>query len=136
MYRVGWATLVAGGLSLVGCSTPAPSPTVTETVAPAISAQSTCEQMSSVLTLAINLQKSSREGRLSDEEFTKTLQALYEITDRVEVQSRTDLSSAVIDLRDTIRRISSSDFQDALSAMSTACEAAGSELIPKGWFGG
>jgi hypothetical protein len=92
--------------------------------------------MSPILTLLYNLQSSNREGRLLDVEFGHTTVALSDLARGVPVESRTDLSAAVYDVADTIRRPMSQEFRAAVEAMGTACEDAGAPLTLHGWIGG
>lgn len=135
--RLGLLATLAVGLALTGCTVGAPvaSPAPSPTRSP-ISAETTCTQISDVLTLAINLHKTHSEGRLTDLEFSRTLIGLSNITDWVHAESRSDLKSAVLDLRDTMRNPDSPAYQEALEAMAEACEAGGSQLVILGWTGG
>jgi hypothetical protein len=143
--RLGWlSAFVVGTIVLIGCSSPAPEPSSDPTAA-AISSTETCEQVSDVGTLVLNLGNTHREGRLSDLEWVGVEQLAARLLDNVPAEPGTRLSHALGDLQEIISRpvdalitvdVESEEWYDAWQAFDRACQDTGYPFGVYGWVGG
>jgi hypothetical protein len=130
--------LVMASILIAGCTSPSSTVPPAATASNDVTAEETCREVSDVLTLWSNLQMADLDGRLSDENFLPAAGAvLSRIVQSVEVQSRSDLSSSLVDLRDALKlsgdRVALSE---SISRMAETCEAEGAELVMQAWTGG
>lgn len=117
-----------------------PSPTVA-----VISSDATCEQVSDVGTLILNLRIAYDHSRLSPEEWVGVQQLAARMLDRVRAEPGTELSEALEALQGTISRpvdsliivhVESEEWNVAFQEFDGACQDAGFPFGVFGWSGG
>jgi len=134
-------------LALGGCAAiPAPVPAPIPTNDP-ISAETTCTDLSNMLTLISNAEESNRAGRMNGQELTGAVALADALLLSVDVEPDTALADEVSILTNLGAEHGvhgyggpadneDSEWHASIDNVMVACEAEGAELYRMGWTGG
>ncbi|WP_309105230.1 hypothetical protein [Microbacterium sp.] len=138
------AFALLGGTALAGCSSSTPpEPSASDAV---IIDATTCEAFGDVLTITFNADIARDEGRMQQQEHAGWHRLATRVLHRLPTTGDGAVSDAIAALRGAAppialgasgaARVGSDAWNEAFSALMTACEDAGSALASEGFTGG